>query len=719
MRIITLLLIGLLSLPLFSDAKDVSVIDAKRVAKNFYYQNAKNLSNKSYDDINLTVDYIETDGSNLFYVFGIENLKGFVVTSAQDFVKPILGFSDQDDIDFSNLSPELKFMLDGYAKQINFGIENNVRATKEVAAKWQSLQIQSVNRTSVVDTEGPLILTNWNQSPHYEDLCPTDANGNHAVVGCVAVAMAQIMKYYDYPSQGEGTNYYNDNSGNVHDASNINYGNETYAWANMPTSIGGENLDVAKLMYHCGQTTHMDWEVASSGTQTSYVVSALKDHFRYSSSAQEYYRETWTGSLNYTDAEWEQMIRDEIDLLRPILYSGFSDDGGHAWDCDGYRTDNNGDYLYHMNYGWGGYGNGWFALDQLLSGTTPGGDDYYFDHGHQIITGIYPETNYPENCVGTKTITGFEGLISDGSGSDLYQNNLNCNTIIQPECARGKVMLTFNKFDLAPGDEVYLYDGISSSDDIIAVLSSDNLPGTEQFTSSNNGMLVRFYTNSSGRAAGWDASYTSSVCSAITSTRGEGTMTDGSGTCDYETGAYCNWYITPPGATQITLNFTEFDLDTPDHDYVQVYDNVTGDLIGTYKMSTPPPSNLVINSSEVKIRFRSYTSETNVGAGWSVDYTSDVVGIDHLIDFDELVKVYPNPFKSDAFVKISNPNQEPVRILITDLVGKKLIDKTIGDFSGTKTISISELGRVDFKTGIYLLNVQIGNQTKTYKLISE
>ncbi len=719
MRIITLLLIGLLSLPMFSEAKEVSVIDAKRVAKNFYFQNAQNCSSKSYNEINLTVDYIESGVSNIFYVFGIENSKGFIVTSAQDFVKPILGFSNMNNINFSDLSPELKYMLDGYAEQIKFGIENNARATKEVATKWQSLQIQSSNRTSVVETEGPLILSNWNQSPHYEDLCPTDANGDHAVVGCVAVAMAQVMKYYDYPSQGEGTNYYNDNDGNVHDASNINYGNETYAWANMPISISGENLDVAKLMYHCGQTVQMDWEVASSGTQSAYIVGALADHFRYSSGAHEYSRDDYWGNPNYTDAEWEQMIRDEIDLLRPMIYSGFSDDGGHAWDCDGYRTDNNGDYLYHMNYGWGGYGNGWFALDQLLSGTTPGGDDYYFDSGHQIITGIYPESNFPENCSGTRTITGFEGLISDGSGSSLYQNNLNCNTIIQPECARGKVMLTFEKFDLAAGDEVYLYDGVSATDDIIAVLSSDNLPGTEQFTSSNNGMLIRFYTNGSGRASGWDASYTSSVCSSITSIRGEGTMTDGSGTCDYETGEYCNWYITPPGATQITLNFTEFDLDTPDHDYIQVYDEAEGTLVGTYKMSTPPPANLTVNTSEVKIRFRSYTNETNVGSGWSVDYTSNVVGIDDVINFDELVKVYPNPFNTEAFVEISNPNQESVRIALTDLVGKKLADKTIGDFSGTKTISTSDLGQIDFKPGIYLLNIQIGNQTKTYKLISD
>jgi len=610
-------------------------------------------------------------------------------------------------------------MLNGYSEQIKYGVENNARASKEDAASWQALQFPNLNKTSSTNSAGPLLLTNWNQSPYYNDMCPTDGSGDHAVVGCVAVAMAQVMKYYDYPLHGEGSKTYYDDEGSVQQYKTINYATKTYIWANMPSTLSGLNDDVAQLMYHCGHTVQMDWEVASSGTQSAYVVTALEDYFKYSNTANEYSKETWSGSEIYTDEEWEDMIKTELDLLRPIVYSGFSDDGGHAWNCDGY-IENSGEYLYHMNYGWGGSGNGYFALDQLLSGTTTGGDEYYFDSGHQIIVRIQPEANYPEGCSGTRTITGFEGLVEDGSGKELYENNINCNTIIQPECARGKVKVSFETFDLAAGDYIYLYNGITVDDPVVAVFDMVNTPGDLEYTSTNNGMLIKFITDGSGNAEGWDLSYSSTVCSSITSTEGSGTFGDGSGSCDYDDGSFlCYWYIEPAGATQITLNFTEFDLDSPDHDYVTVYDGVSGATVyGPFKGSTPPSGNLVVNSSEVKVRFKGY-SDGNAGAGWSFDYTSNVVGIDDVINVDELVKVYPNPFSSDAFVEISNTDSKNVRIILTDIVGKRIADKDFGSLSSTTTISLSDLGNIDFEKGMYLLNVQIGNQIKTYKLISE
>ena len=719
MRIITLLLIGIFTFPVLSFADGVSIKEAKRLAKNYYYHNTKQNQRTAYENLNLRLNYIENEDDNLFYVFDVENQKGFVIISAQDFTKPILGFSDENNIDFNNLSPSLRYMLNGYSEQIKSGIKHHAKANEKTRSKWQALQVPVENRTSIVDTEGPLLLTTWNQSPFYNDLCPTNSDGEHAVVGCVAVAMAQVMKYYDFPKVGMNSKSHNDNNGSVRQDSTIDYSKETYAWGNMPKSLSGENKDLAKLMYHCGHAVSMNWEVESSGANTAWVVYSLQNLYGYNSNIHEYHRQNRDGDYNYTDEEWEQMIRDELDLLRPIVYSGFesSTGSGHAWNCDGYKYDDTEEgYLYHMNYGWGGSGNGYFTLDNLISGSTPEGEDDHFDVGHQIIVRIYPDKDYPEHCVENKVINGNNGLFGDGSGNELYQNNLDCQTLIQPECQTGKIVLNFVRYDLADGDEIYVYDGKTTDSPLIATINQDNY--SDQHIASSGSMLIQFVTDGSGRAGGWDAKYTTATCSYAKKTERGGTIEDGSGICDYSPGEDCLYYIEPENETRITLRFSEFNLDTPDKDYLNVYDGETGDLLIAYKQSTPPDGDYVVNSSKVKLRFRSY-SDDNVGTGWKLKYLSGEEGINDVVNFNNLIKVYPNPFNMDAFIEVSNTNSKDVKIILTDIVGKVLLEKELGRFVETRIISLSELGFSNDYKGIYLLNVQIDNQIKTYKLVSE
>ncbi len=719
MRIITLLLIGLLIFPSFSFADGVSIKEAKRVAKNYYYQNTQNQQQKSYDNINLKINHIEFEENNLFYIFDLENSNGFVIVSAQDFTKPILGYSDKNNVDFSNLSPSLKYILDGYSRQIKKGIRVHAKATKKTQSKWQNLQIPRKNKTSIVDSEGPLLRTNWNQSPYYNDLCPTNSNGEHAVVGCVAVAMAQAMKYYNYPKQGQNSKSHNDNNGNVQQDSTIDYSKETYAWYNMPDALNGENNDLAKLMYHCGHAVNMNWEVESSGANTRWVVYSLQNLYNYDSAIDEYDRQDHEGNYNYTDEEWEKMIRDELDLLHPIVYSGYESStwSGHAWTCDGYKYDNdNSCYLYHMNYGWGGSGNGYFTLDNLISGTTPEGDDDHFDVGHQIILHIYPNTDYPEHCSDNRIIDGFNGIFGDGSGNELYQNNQDCQTLIQPKCKTGKVTLTFNNFDLSIGDQINLYNGNSINDPLITTLDKNNLP-SGQYTSNSGALLIQFITDNSENAQGWEAVYKTETCSYAKRTERGGVVEDGSGSCDYNPGEDCTYYIEPENQTRITLRFSEFNLDTPDKDYLKVY-NADGTLLETFQQSNPPNGDFVVNSSKVRLRFRSYSDE-NIGTGWKLKYLSGEVDVNEIINFNELIKIYPNPFSSNAFIQVSNTNSKKVNITLTDIVGKTILKKALGNFTNTRTISLSEIGFTDVNKGMYLLNIQIGNQIKTYKLISE
>lgn len=714
-------MLAYLAMPMSLIAKQVSIDEAKTVAKNFYYNNAKTSSYKNYEDMNMRLNHIEGEENPCFYVFTVEDSKGFVIISAQDFVKPILGFSDQSDIDFDNLSPELNSLLETYVEQIKYGVKNNYKSNSEIQKKWQNLQLPMVNRSSVVEPLGPLLITNWNQSPYYNDMCPTNSSGEHAVVGCVAVAMAQVMKYYNYPAQGFGSKSYSDYQGAVTNSANINFSQEEYGWNNMPITLSGENDYVAKLMYHCGHAVSMKWEIDGSGTQSSYIVTAARTYFGYSSTTNEFSQVNYyTDNINYNDAEWGLMLRNELDALRPVIYSsGVSEGGaGHCWNCDGYRSDGEDGYLYHMNYGWGGSGNGYFPLDQLLAQSIPDGPDHYFDSHHQMILGMYPASDYPYVCEGERRIEGYEGVIGDGSTNLNYENNIDCMTIVQPECATGQTTVIFQNFDLATGDTLFLYNGTTIEDPLLATFDQSNVPDGA-YKSDNNGMLIRLKTDGEDNAQGWDARYMSSPCGSYTTSAAQGIVEDGSGSCDYIKNLNCYFYIEPTDADAILLQISDFNLEGSDKDYLKIYDGETNEVLAAWKKEDTPPANFLVNSGKVMLKFRTYAHE-NSGAGWKIEYlTGPAVGLDEIINFNDLVKVYPNPFNGDAAVEIYNPDAKPIRLALLDITGRTLASKDYGILKNTSKIQLSELGNINFEKGVYLLNVKIGNQNKSYKLISE
>ena len=120
---------------------------------------------------------------------------------------------------------------------------------------------------------------------------------------------------------------------------------------------------VATLMYHCGVSVDMNYG-PSSGAVSSKVPSSLVEYFRYAPSA------TYKTKESYTLDQWVALLKSELDESRPLFYAGnYMDNegntGGHAFVCDGYRSD---DY-FHFNWGWGGSRDGYFAIGAL----NPGG----------------------------------------------------------------------------------------------------------------------------------------------------------------------------------------------------------------------------------------------------------------------------------------------------------------------------------------------------------
>jgi hypothetical protein len=323
------------------------------------------------------------------YVFSLNQDKGFIIISADDAVMPVLAYSTHNAFTSSSatISPELNYWLNGYTSQIETVVKEGIQPDRETTDKWIQLLSGSPsddNTASKVTAVSPLLKTTWNQSPYYNKFCP-----NHAPTGCVATAMAQIMKYWANPTTGTGSHSYSTST--LGGTLSADFGNTTYDWANMPYAIDAHSSQteinaIATLMFDCGVAVDMDYNMEGSGAQVIDFNSdypsaeyALRTYFGYSSQIhgeERYY---------YDDLTWSDMLKSEIDSSRPVLYAGFGQEGGHAFDFDGYDQDSK----FHINWGWDGYGNGYYTVNNLVpTFVGVGGGVGNFNDGQQALFGI-------------------------------------------------------------------------------------------------------------------------------------------------------------------------------------------------------------------------------------------------------------------------------------------------------------------------------------------
>ncbi len=245
---------------------------------------------------------------------------------------------------------------------------------------------------------GPLITSTWGQEEPYDWQCPVQ-NGEYCVVGCVATAMAQVMNYWKYPESCDAVpSYYCYDLGrtlNALPATTFNYRLilDSYChwdWDNsvlvQDTYTDAQAQAVAKLSRYCGQAVQMGYSPEGSGAYTSDQRDAMVNDFGYRSSAQYVQKSGWWSS-NYTTAQWEAMIKTELDAGRPILYAANDENGGggHAFICDGYNSAGK----FHFNFGWYGTCDGWYA-STALNMTHRDGDELRFNSGHEMVIGVQP-----------------------------------------------------------------------------------------------------------------------------------------------------------------------------------------------------------------------------------------------------------------------------------------------------------------------------------------
>lgn len=321
-----------------------------------------------------------------YYVFPNGEGKGFTVVSGDDRLPEVVGYSDKGTYDEENLPSNYVGFMKAYEEMVGQLDNGDSRASASIA-EAKALRSSGYQQPTVAPLLGSI---QWNQIIPYNKMCPMYNSTDRSVTGCVATAMAQVMMYYQYPKTLQAdipayvtrTKYLS--------IPQINKG-ERYDWNNMlPQYASYEPLNytdaqaaaVAKLLYHCGVACEMDYGPSSGANVTPGILST---YFGYDSDLMQ--------DLNrdvFTLAEWSQIMDKELTAKRPILYSGQSSDGGHEFVCDG--TDGNG--LYHINWGWGGYQDGYFDVTTLNpykggagSGSAPDG----YNQSCSMIIGIAPD----------------------------------------------------------------------------------------------------------------------------------------------------------------------------------------------------------------------------------------------------------------------------------------------------------------------------------------
>ena len=399
----------LLSFTLGVMANPVDIGRARQVAMTFLNNNGARTSGLT--------DVSAIAGFSNMYVFTTEN--SFVLMAADDRVQPILGYSLTGGFDIENMPANKRAWIQGYNDGIRYAVENQLRASSEVAQQWRDLAEGNPIAGRAITVVAPLIQTQWDQVSPYNMLCPSNS-----VTGCVATAMAQVMKYWNYPEHGIGWHSY---THPVYGELSADFQSTTYDWDNMLNTYNGsstnaQRLAVATLMYHCGVSVDMNYSPNSSGAGSEIVAEALKTYFNYSSDA------VFHDRSEYQDNIWINMLKADLNLNRPVWYCGMGSGGGHAFVLDGYNNSN----YFHINWGWGGYCDEYYTIDNLNPGPggTGSGSNGIYNDAQGAVFGIHPSdcsANAPSNLTYSQSGRNVTLSWTSASGAtsyNIYRDNV-------------------------------------------------------------------------------------------------------------------------------------------------------------------------------------------------------------------------------------------------------------------------------------------------------
>lgn len=346
-----------------------------------------------------------------YYAFNLPLRQGFVVVSGDTRTDSIIAYSDRGEFTEKNMPDHVKYWMDRYAEQIN-GIPE-IDLSKESKPVASAAPVSNNGGRKIIT---PLMKTNWDQGSPYYNMCPI-YNGKNCVTGCVATAMAQLMYYHQWPQDFTSSIpsfYINQIQMSVSPLEPT-----LFDWEDMKPKykLGDDDgKAVATLLAYCGNALEMNYSPLSSAAYTAKISDALCNYFGYGKTVQ-YIRKKIEG---YNESQWEQIIYEELAEGRPVILSGQGARGGHAFVCDGY--DGNG--LFHINWGWGGYCDGYYRLSVMNPGDNQGiggntSNDGYAEDQEAII-GICPP--YDRTMEPTAYLTSVFTAVKDGVLTASYSN---------------------------------------------------------------------------------------------------------------------------------------------------------------------------------------------------------------------------------------------------------------------------------------------------------
>jgi len=375
MKTFTFLLMSFMAFGSVSFAAPVDEVAARTAGTNFLKQRgiAVEIPMKMKETFS-------SRGEIMYYVFD-NNGSGFVIVSADYRVVPVLAYSAQSVWD---MTPDQVYgsnvygWMQVYADQIQYVRDQDLPSSSQIDQQWESL-LQGPMPTDNMTAVNPLLTTTWDQVWPYNEYCPADAGGSggRALVGCVGVTIAQILKYWSAFPTGLGSYTYTQAP---YGTITANFGATSYNWAGMPNSITASDPDIATLMFHsavsCGSqfgptATNVGWINDREPMSKAYI-----NYFKMAYSSIQF-----VSRASYSTTDWENLIKAELEATpaRPVHYRG-DGVGSHQWVCDGYSGTN----YFHFNFGWGGSYNGYYYLTSINPGT------YNFTNNQQAIIGIKP-----------------------------------------------------------------------------------------------------------------------------------------------------------------------------------------------------------------------------------------------------------------------------------------------------------------------------------------
>ncbi len=411
-------------------AQTVGIEMAQRVANNFL-----KIEGKTYEDVVFTETYVKTrEQDTTYYVLSYD--QGFVIVASQRFAYPVLGYSLEGAYTEVDMPDHVQGWYDHYADEIKYVLDHlqgNVVA-QEITDLWEKYTQSHVkiptNRHAVARTEavGKMISTTWSQGKYYNAQCPQnncDRNDGRALVGCVAVAVAQIMRYHKYPAKGTGQK----NHISLKQTLTVNFGANSYDWNAMPDQLTNYNAEVAKILYHVGVACEMGYGCGGSSTYSAKAREAFVNYFGYANTAKLVNKNNYTGN-------WENDLKKEIDANRPVYYSGLTPDNksGHAFVCDGY--DNAG--MFHMNMGWGGLADTYYKLNSI---KTVNNRDYTYSQS--AIFGIRPATTTTSTANYLRLNPSTNQTLSSNSGSVSVNISSNVSWTISATATAGATWVRY------------------------------------------------------------------------------------------------------------------------------------------------------------------------------------------------------------------------------------------------------------------------------------